>query len=308
MAQGAAQRRARAMQRQQLRAQAAARHQLNRQQRTCAHYRLCTAQPLQRRAQRARPYMRVRTGGGCEWTRLSTHVANRTRPHRHTHAHIHLFSRGCTVCAHCVPHVARSAQHTYNTRNHKAHAEQHKRRERASARTRGILVPPPSPPLWCPPPNAHGRAVSRTCVCVCDLHPAPTMPSKKACPAVLVRGLGPSTTDAFLRETASSFVAIQRAFIVRDPATRASRGFGFIQVYVSSLRRRTVLVHCRGRVQQREAVRRGSSCAPSTVARGLYSLAGLTCSSSSACTQQWRAPRALHVEVGSTGGLGTCVF
>lgn len=49
-------------------------------------------------------------------------------------------------------------------------------------------------------------------------------------PSVFVRGLPYSLTDEQFEKVFSDVVPVKRAFLVRDPKTRTSRGFGFVQL------------------------------------------------------------------------------
>ncbi len=56
------------------------------------------------------------------------------------------------------------------------------------------------------------------------------MPSKASVPSVFVRGLSFDTTDEQLSAHFSAVAPVRRAFIIKDAKTKASRGFGFVQL------------------------------------------------------------------------------
>ena len=56
------------------------------------------------------------------------------------------------------------------------------------------------------------------------------MPSKKNVPSVFVRGLPFDVSDAQLASHFSEIVPVKRAFIVRDPSSKTSKGYGFVQL------------------------------------------------------------------------------
>jgi hypothetical protein len=53
---------------------------------------------------------------------------------------------------------------------------------------------------------------------------------KDVLPSVFVRGLPPSATDESLVRLFSNAAPVKRAFVIRDRATKESKGFAFVQL------------------------------------------------------------------------------